>query len=462
LRLTFLDVSTAGTPGELAGWGIDAPRPGDERDRYSFEVRGWALGRRTPVVAVELLHDDVVQWRAPLGETRADVAEAHPESPEARFCGFRTDATAVALPAEFELGVRFVLEDKTRLPVGRIHGARDQIAATSDARLQPIIVTTIGRSGSTAVVDVLSRHPEVIAYRPRETEARTATYWAGVLRELAEPASYNGQLGRVGTEREPWWLRGQNPSVDEILAERAWESAGERGERPASTDTGADGLGRWVEMHGLGSLASLAKGRIDGLYGRIADHQGRAEARYFAEKYIPNFVPDLVWELYPKAREIVLVRDFRDLVASIFAYNAKRGFVGFGRDRADSDLNYVLTTERRSVTALARSWRRRQSRAHLLRYEDLVTQPEETVEELAAYIGLESSRGDMLEPLARSAEMEAHRTSASPLRSIGRWRDDLSADLQEACDEAFGDALRLFGYDSSRRTAGSDWARERS
>jgi hypothetical protein len=449
LRITFLDVSPGGPTAELVGWAMEAPRPGEERDRYSFEVRGWALGRAAPVVALELLHDETVLWRAPLGEQRADVADAHPEIRRARFCGFRTDVTAVALPVEFELGVRFVLEDKTRVPVGRILGARDRIATSHDARLQPLLVTTIGRSGSTAMVDLLGRHPDVVAYRPRETEARTATYWAGVLRELTEPASYARQLGAGQGRGEPWWLRGQNPSVDEILAERAWEGTAERDGRPEPGKPAMSELGRWVEADSVASLASFAMERIDRLYGRIAEHEGRGEARYFAEKFPPSFVPDLVWELYPGTREVVLVRDFRDLVASIFAYNVKRGFAGFGRDRADSDIHYVLTTERRAVTALARSWRRRESRAHLVRYEDLVTRPEETVEGLAAYLGLEGSRQEMIAPLAPSPEMEAHRTSASPRRSIGRWRDDLAPELQDACNEAFGDALAAFGYDSA-------------
>ena len=38
-----------------------------------------------------------------------------------------------------------------------------------------------------------------------------------------------------------------------------------------------------------------------------------------------------MWELYPRAREVILVRDFRDMVSSMFAFNAKRGFQGFRR-----------------------------------------------------------------------------------------------------------------------------------
>ena len=39
-------------------------------------------------------------------------------------------------------------------------------------------------------------------------------------------------------------------------------------------------------------------------------------------------------ELYPAARELFLVRDFRDMIASMQAYNARKGFGDFGRETA--------------------------------------------------------------------------------------------------------------------------------
>ena len=47
----------------------------------------------------------------------------------------------------------------------------------------------------------------------------------------------------------------------------------------------------------------------------------------------PNYLPVLIRELYPRAKEIFLVRDFRDMARSIMAFDAKRGYAGFGRAR---------------------------------------------------------------------------------------------------------------------------------
>ena len=44
-------------------------------------------------------------------------------------------------------------------------------------------------------------------------------------------------------------------------------------------------------------------------------------------------------------------------------------------------------------------------------------------------------------------EMRRHRTSGEVSRSIGRWRQSLDPDLQEACRGIFGDVLEQFGYE---------------
>jgi hypothetical protein len=42
-------------------------------------------------------------------------------------------------------------------------------------------------------------------------------------------------------------------------------------------------------------------------------------------------VPRIARDLYPRANEIFLVRDFRDLICLVLAFNEKRGTVEFGR-----------------------------------------------------------------------------------------------------------------------------------
>jgi hypothetical protein len=135
----------------------------------------------------------------------------------------------------------------------------------------------------------------------------------------------------------------------------------------------------------------------------------------------------------------------------MFAFNAKRGFQGFRRGSADSDAEFIAENLGGSATALARAWESRSGRAHLVRYEDLIQRPAETVESLLGYLGLEASPAAveaMLQTLTdRAPQSEGHRTVADPAASIGRWRTDLNPELQQVCEQTFGPALRAFGYE---------------
>jgi hypothetical protein len=92
-----------------------------------------------------------------------------------------------------------------------------------------------------------------------------------------------------------------------------------------------------------------------------------------AEKHLADNLPWLVWELYPHAKELFLVRDFRDVFSSMLAFNQRSGRRVFGPAHVESDeeLAYFLRDSR--LRYLSNSWPKREERAHLIRYEDLIT-----------------------------------------------------------------------------------------
>jgi hypothetical protein len=137
------------------------------------------------------------------------------------------------------------------------------------------------------------------------------------------------------------------------------------------------------------------------------------------------------------------------MVASILSFNAKRDVQGFGRAGAASDAAYVSSLAG-WAKGLVEAWERRREAAHLVRYEELVADPERALGELLSYLGVDASAGTVTEVRARLAdelpELGDHATSSAPEQSVGRWRGDLDPELVAECERALGPALEAFGY----------------
>ena len=431
-RVELLDIALAGDDPRLLDRALEAPATGastgtsdaDAR-AWDFAIRGFVLGRDTAVAAVELVHAGVLVRHVPLAIEREDVAARHPEVPAAANCGFHARISALALTRDFELDVDAVLNDETRIRLGAIRGRRDALQTGFEPELQPLLLTTGARTGSTVMMQLLAAHPGIAAFPPFEHEPRVASYWGQVFRALSDPASYLRQITPLGTLNEDWWLGRGRPQPVRIR-NRALQD--------------------WLGSEGVEALAAFCQSRIDAAYVRIAAEYDRPDAVYFAEKYRPDEIPALMWELYPIAREVFLIRDFRDMVSSIIAVNRKRAV----QNLPGGPVGYVQQSVRGTVDLLLRAWRERSERAHLVRYEDLMQRPADTLEGLLTYLGLDAGAGAIDAMRASVAEtipqMDVHRTTPTPESSIGRWREDLTPELKEVCDEALGPALEAFGY----------------
>ena len=414
------------------GYFVDSPRSGDELDTFGVTVDGWVLGRRAAARAVELLHGEQVLARADVNVRRPDIARAFPHVGGAERSGFRLAAGLLTADGTFELLVRAELEDGTVVPVATIAGAREPLRTGFRPKVQPLLVTTLGRTGSTWLMQLLEQHPAVVAYRPFMYEPRLLSYWLEVIRELSEPASYLQSL-RADLSGEHWWLGDRRPSALP----------------PLSADPP---IRRWLGDTAVRSLAAFSQARIEEFYLEVARVQGRELPRYYAEKCWPDhFAPVMMWELFPDAREVLLVRDFRDIVCSVLAFNRKLGYRAFGRELVETDGEFARQL-RESAVRMLDSWRARADRSLLLRYEDLITRPGETLSGLFSYLGIDARAGtvDDVVRAATAAQPDvqlAHQTSADARSSIGRWRRDLDEELQAECETAFGDVLEAFGYE---------------
>lgn len=418
-------------PRYLRGFALDAPQSGIETDVYSFEISGWVLGQRVPVVAVEIIVEGTLLRQVPLDQLRPDVAEAYPDAPTlSRCCGFLTSVGVLGLEPGVELQVEAVFEDESRVRLAAIRPWHRPLRSGFEPTLQPLMLTTIGRAGTTWTMRVLSEHPKIVVHRWHPYELRAARYWMHNLRVLSEP-------------RDPY------RSAD---ANSFQQNRSQVGHNPFFPDPmmRTPGLAEWFGRTHVEELAAFCQRSAEECYQRIAASQGQEGAVYFAEKHRPDYLPWLFYELYPRAKEVFLVRDFRDVVSSMLAFNAKQGRTVFGLP-GQSDEEFASFIRNGPVRLVSESWSKRRDRAHLIRYEELIQRPEETLRGLLAYLDLDhddATINGMIERAAQeSPEMQQHRTSSGVSSSIGRWKQSLDPGLQETCREVFGDVLEKFGYE---------------
>ena len=116
----------------LRGRNIEAPKTGKKVDSDAFYVVGWGLGRSSPAVTVEVVHNGKVLQSAPMDVQRPDIADAFPDASGAEQSGFRTNVP-VPDSEEFELLVRAVLQDESTASLGSIQGRQDGIGESTES-----------------------------------------------------------------------------------------------------------------------------------------------------------------------------------------------------------------------------------------------------------------------------------------------------------------------------------------
>jgi len=347
------------------------------------------------------------------------------DKPAGSAGSFNLDAGLIGLPSDFEVTVAAALSGGAGQPVARIRGRRDSLRTSFGPTIQPLLVTSMARTGTTWLMRLLFEMPSVVVEGGHPYETRAARYWMHALTVLGEPARM--PLGRAsGFMADPHRVGGY-PRFG--------------GGRPEDARRA-----NWFDRSYLEHLASFFQRTIEAFYTAVA--QGRP-VRYFAEKSLPDHISRVTWELYPETREVFLVRDPRDMVSSMLAFNEKRGYPSFGRERDIDDAGW-LQGLRAGLDRLLASVTERSAPTLLLRYEDLIRDPLTSMASVGEYLGIDAGERDLRRAVARASvetpESRAHRTASAEL-SVGQWRERLDPRFKDAVEEAFNDVLPRLGYE---------------
>jgi hypothetical protein len=177
-------------------------------------------------------------------------------------------------------------------------------------------------------------------------------------------------------------------------------------------------------------------------YSRAAPWPGSVPPHFYAEKY-GGYAEDLV-SAGIAFRWIDLVRDPRETWCSVLAFDAKRGYFGFGRREGQTEEEYLpsfLSAVRRRLDEMTSG--RLPAPTITVRYEDLVTKLSDEADRLGAWLGtgLEADAD-----LVGTSGLGHHRTTDSADDSIGRWRTELPADVSRHIEAELAPYLDRYGY----------------
>ena len=281
----------------------------------------------------------------------------------------------------------------------------------------PILVTAPGRSGTTFLMSCLAASPQIVVAELVPYEVRLLSYYAAAFGVLTAAADTEHSTHPDRLEGDGFHI-GFNPFTGPQYAHAF------RNRAPLE-----DFHRNWAPAR----LGAAFADTVREYYRRLAADRGKGAVPYFAEKNNNLHKPSrmFVRRVFPLVREIVIVRDPRDVLCSHMAYFSS------SEDKAFTQLSHSC----RQLASLADN---EGGDLCVIRYEDMVRGDAETFELLSKFLGatvqpVESKAGEKM--------FTQHATSDTPEASIGRWRRDLPPEIRERSGRDWGKFLEKFGYD---------------
>lgn len=174
----------------------------------------------------------------------------------------------------------------------------------------------------------------------------------------------------------------------------------------------------------------------------------------------------LVHQLLPEAKFVMSIRDPRDIICSMLTVGEKYKEAGTSHLFNSGDIKKMtelVASFYRPVIKAAQQSKRFSSRVVWVKYEQLVNEPETTIEELRKYTGLKLELYDVNEPRKRThpdklkarAESKIAKFWQSDLmaqkplskQSVGKFEDRLSEEQVATIEQTVPGLFKRFGYE---------------
>jgi len=380
-------------------------------------IAGWAANPTNPAEEVFVrLSVNGRRMRVAANIPREDLVSIFPNA-TGRY-GFCVDSELLPLSPFVDHDIEIVFA-KTGQAVGngsfRLNALGNGAPGAGRQRTrEPIVLTTTGRSGSSLLMARLADHPGILVGRQHPYELKLLSYHACALRTLTAPADRQHST---------------DPDTMTAVANRFYI-----GFNPYNDHQDADDqvLSQYWNRLAPERLRRTTAALIDTYYDLIAERTKKQHAAFFAEKIgTSDLVREATSYMFGATRELVLIRDPRDIICSSKSFWNR----GFEESLRSLRGQFLSMTRARSEPGLLQ---------HVVRYEDLLREPEETMNALFGFLGLPPAPPADLQ--AQADVFTSHGTSKSPQATIGRWRRDFSPGDEAAASRQLGEFIEKFGY----------------
>lgn len=371
-------------------------------------IEGWAAfpGNLSDTVALQIIVN---------GELAATIAADRPrESLKSLLSGSKCEyGFRYDFPTSLPQWRTHVVEVRPKGDFGILPNGRAVLVGDRRGPLQPVIVTSTGRAGTTFLMEQLCQHGEFAIVDSYPYEVQMVSYYAAALHVLTNP--------QFNSSREYGFA--VHSFRDIRIGPNPWNI-------PALSRTaGGEYLAQTFSQSVPNRFAATFRELILEYYEAVSNYKYEGAARFFVEKlFIHREMRWFAKLIFPEMREVVVIRDPRDYFCS-----AKRFW-----QIPSSEVIRRMQNELPVVKEI----REAGEPVRVLRYEDLIQHPEKALSEFSEFVGC----ADFRRLDSGRTTFARHATSKGPNESIGRWRTELTADELSICEKKFGWLIDAFGY----------------
>jgi tRNA (mo5U34)-methyltransferase len=344
------------------------------------------------------------------------------ESVLSKLCPSKVDSSIFAhlcinrliLRKQGSISVLIADEFGVRHHLGTIHFKENTFTEnekpTFNLGVSPILISSLGRSGSTVLANSIGLHPEVCLIGSYPFEYRFFSYCLHATYITTSPANHDCSMGPDAFEKVNLFNTGFNPynsrGFDRLLVN---DNLRDFYETKFTCDT---------TVH----FMEQAKAAIE----RITATKKTATA--FIEKAVGSNLSNLAENIFPNLKEIVLMRNFWDMALSMIAFDVKRGTTSFYSENPD---DWLIARAYQHCNLTIRS--RLEGKIPVL-YEDLIKNPKLCLTKLVGKLGLKQDKESidaMLVPFTETPYLDRHKTDQNKKSEIRKWFSDEAVQAAE-------------------------------